>query len=586
MTSYTQTKERPASRPSGTFMGIATIEDQTSIVIISPGAAPGTWKVSDSRRVAAAPQAAVKQLAESHRPARLVRVTSSRACVVRCGRLGEGGSPAEVLGAAELFAEANLPSSCKPHRKGYGAFTGPLGIPSVMASAWMDAAEPPAMFSDKEQRDQREGWAAPAAALRALCGAGESTAIYADAQGGAASVVIDVPSGIWARVMLLPLDDSWESSLDSGLQECAAAAGISMLPELTGGRRIRLDTDSASRLARRVEGLPNQKSWLDDFGLALGAALLAADAATVPLSRMRSSAVAVRVPAWIRYAEWISVPRRAALAAAVAIVCMVGVPWAVALTRYKVLDTRVEPLVSGKAGKEETEQLAAMYAQLEISRRPMTKLLADLSAATPVGIVATDVRLSPDQGLTIQGIAERADLVNTYQANLGKIRVFRDVKVNRVASTQGGEVDFNISATIPAATAHIPVAPIEDFAATPLAVRLYGEDALNAPPMTPSDNGGSTSRTNGRGTATRGARTFTDEPPSVRPSAASGPPPVVSDEDIAKMTFMAATQGWTQRKSYVQQNPGLDAQTKGRLEDEEAKMRARAAAARSGGGGT
>ncbi|MBX3383833.1 MAG: PilN domain-containing protein [Phycisphaeraceae bacterium] len=585
MTQFHRSKERPTNRSGGACLGIAHTDGQTSFVVVVPGSTPDTWRVAETRRVAAAPETVARELAESHKPLRIVRVTSARACVVRCGRLGEGEAD-EVLGASELFAEANLPSSSKPHRRGYGVFTGPEGMPSVMATAWMEPAEPPYFLSQKDQRDQREGWASPAAALRALCGDGECTALFADEQGGAASVVMDVPAGVWARVLLLPKDGTWESSLDSGLQECAAAAGVSMVPPLEGGRRVRLDSDSAARLARRVEAMPNQKTWLDDFGLALGAAMLATEPGTAQLCRMRSVAEAVHVAPWIRYCEWISEPRRAIAVAAVATVCMLAVPWAVAFTRYKVLDARVEPIESGKAGKDETERLAAMYAQLEVSRRPMTKLLADLSAATPVGIVATDVRLSPDQGLAIQGVAERADLVNTFQANLGKIRIFRDVKVNRVASTQGGEVDFNISATIPAATAHIPVTPIEDFAAIPLAVRLYGENALNAPAASDPPAGASTPRTNGRTTPPRATRQPADETPSVRPSAASGPPPAVSDEDIAKMTFMAATQGWTQRKSYVQQNPGLDAQTKARLEDEEAKMRARAAAARSGGGGS
>jgi len=261
--------------------------------------------------------------------------------------------------------------------------------------------------------------------------------------------------------------------------------------------------------------------------------------------------------------------------------------------RLALLDSRTARLAEMRVGREAMERSAAMYSQLERSRWPMTKLLADVSGATPVGITVTNLRLSPEQGLAIQGTADAADLVNTLQANLNKTRLFSNIKINRVESKSQSLAEFDVTADV--TQPHAPSKPVEDFAARTLAQRMYGEGASNTSmPVARTDEGSGSRRRVERGGSERptAERANGGEQADSRPSEAGSRrpssmpeavPPPVSDEDIAKMDRSAAMKGWTNRKSYIQKNPGLDAATKQRLEDEVTKMRARQQAAGSGG---
>jgi hypothetical protein len=248
--------------------------------------------------------------------------------------------------------------------------------------------------------------------------------------------------------------------------------------------------------------------------------------------------------------------------------------------RSAVLRARAAEIEQKSGGRDELEKRAALYRQLEQSRWPMAKLLNDVSGAAPVGITLQNLRLAPGQGLSVHGTAKSQELVTQFQAALNKTKVFGKASVTRTEFKEAG-VEFDLVAEVANAFANVQNA--EDFAAKPLAVRLYGEGASNdsvedRPMRQPRTRRGE------RGAGANDARTPDPASADRRPAATASDavPPPVTDEEIAKMDRAAAIKGWTSRKSYVQKHPTLDAATRQRLGEEEQKMRARADALKGG----
>jgi hypothetical protein len=225
----------------------------------------------------------------------------------------------------------------------------------------------------------------------------------------------------------------------------------------------------------------------------------------------------------------------------------------------------------------------------------MSKLMGDVSAAIPVGVTAESIRIASDQGLAIQGSADSAELVNTMQASLSATKLLSNVKVNR-SESNGARVEFDLTADV--INPHTKAAGIEDFAAKPLAVRLYGDGASNTAmpknvassresaatrePRTVSRperseraerNAGSAGGGGGERAGDRGSSRSSEAPARPAATPPGEAPPPLTDDQIAKLDKAAATKEWVARKTFPQKNPTIDAATKSRLEDEVRKLR-------------
>lgn len=213
-----------------------------------------------------------------------------------------------------------------------------------------------------------------------------------------------------------------------------------------------------------------------------------------------------------------------------------------------------------------------MYRQMESSRWPMTKLLADFSRAAPVGVTVEALSISPDQGLSVQGRADSQETLNTLLETLNATRVFTGARINRLESAVSG-VAFQLTAGV--SNPHGRAAAGEDFASRPLAVRLYGEGATNTATPVALDrpvttNGGS------RSASAAPPRPARDRPePSTAPnpsiggaSAGDAVPPPLTDEQIAALDRRAAMTEMVRRRTYPQRNRDVDAAVRSRLEDE------------------
>jgi hypothetical protein len=216
--------------------------------------------------------------------------------------------------------------------------------------------------------------------------------------------------------------------------------------------------------------------------------------------------------------------------------------------------------------------------------------------------VVDNLRLSVEQGLSVQGTAKSSDLVIQFEQNLNKSGIFGGVKIDRAETTGAGGVEFEASAQV--VSPFIEAAPLEDFAGKTLAVRLYGEGALNTqPPAGGSGEGGLAGRREPAihavseeraGASARTASAANAEPEEERPKAESGTraekdgkeaPAELTDAQIAAMDFKTAMKEMSERGKYINATKDLDKATRDRLEAEKTRLKDRMAEAKKAGAG-
>lgn len=536
-----------------------------------------------------------------HRVRHLVRVLPAADTVCRAARV-DNAQPAELISALALLAEASLPEAVPPHRRAGGVVPDHSadGKRGVIFSAWIS---PPPDEPDLPVED--ETFIASTAAL-AMLRSPSGLAVLCDRVG--VSVVASGAARLAARAIVENPQD-FEAIASRVTETCKAVSAEPAREVLQSQARLRLDAASLSALSSRVDGLVADPRWLDQYGIAVGAALVALspDIATRPLAQLRDQPPAERRSVAERAVEWLSIPRHAVLAGVTAAALVVFAPLGLAATRAAVLKSKSTNLHQVDQQRAALTKQAAMYAQLETMRWPMTKLMGDISAATPQGVIVESLRLSPEQGMMMKGSADSPELLGKLQTQLNKTGLFDKLKIDRSESSSSG-VSFDISANVINPT--IYVKPIDDFAEKPLAVRLYGEAARNAPTVAadqaPSerssgsssssgsrrsrDNGRDNGRESGRDTSresTRGPEpadsSRSSRPTSSAPSLADIPPEL-TDAQIGAMDRLTAMKEMVARRraSSVQ---GIDPGVKSRLDTEVNKLQDRMKAA-SGGGTT
>lgn len=554
-------------------------ESRCTLVILTRDREDVPWGIAESKTLNATDLSTLASLLGRHGVHRLVRMAPTRDCIARIIDIPLGDLP-QMANAAALMSEVELPSTIPPHRRA-GALIGEpqrVGIHAALLTAWVERGTCPSPVAGIT-----ETWTTPAAALAMLRGDASRVAMFADSSCGAAVALAAGHERSVARVMLEDAADegTWTQRAVQELHDTSARVGAEV-SQLRRYGNLWLDPESVGKLRTRVKLPADCDAWIAEFGLVLGAVLVSVDRSASPLASLLRSAPVIDQPLLIRGARAISKPRTAVWVGVAAGVVMLFAPLGLGWARNQLLSGRTSVLEATKDQRAEIDKKAALYGQLEISRRPMSKLLADLCGATPVGVVATEVRLDPEQGLNFQGTADTPDLVSSFQDNLTRTRIFSNVKVARVESSAAGGVEFSLSADIPVKQAHSAAKPAEDFSAKSLAVRLYGDGADGATGA-PTKDDGKSSRGPRRSSRPEGARSEDRQDAPKTPSDA--PPPAVTDADIAKMDLATANRGWIARKVYVQKNPGLDAATQQRLKEEEEKIRARADALKNAGGG-
>jgi hypothetical protein len=524
----------------------------------------------------------VRELLRRHRVDEVVRLAPADETICKCVAVPTG-SPDSVADALVLLGEAQLPDGLPRHRRASGVIPDRDrgGFQTGMLLGWKATAGPLPPPLD-EGADER--WTGVPAALAMLSGT-TSLAVHADA--GTVTVVARGPARTLARVLIA--DAARDGS--AAVRETAEAVGLN--PEETPwDEGLRLDNQAMQSLANTVNRLPQESPWIQKFGLALGAAMVAAseNPATRPLAGLSAVQPQDRVSLVEHALTWLSSPARAYAAIATAVALALLGPLGVSWGRAMILAGKTAGLDDQSEQRAELARQAALYEALEQARWPMTKLLADLASATPVGVVLDGVRLSPESGIALDGTAQTSEQLNQLQANFNKTGMFRDIRIDRAESTSDG-VKFSVSGKV--VNPHAKTARIEDFAAKPLAERLYGPGASNSAysGSTHADAGGRAGRprggdrtaerpAGGNGSGDAGAR------PPDRPSGSTSAsvPAALSDAAIAAMDPKDAGKAWAERKSYLRTARDPDQATKDRINAEIDKLFARFRAGSGGGG--
>lgn len=577
----------------GQYAALQTLGDDSFRFVIASKEGD-SWRIIETRSLDKGSLRTVHGLCAQHGVATLVRILPVSLCISKIVELPIGDLPG-MISAANLFAEAELPSMVPSHRRAGGLIPGTArtGMRYVLLTGWVTRPDD-GLDITPINAAITETWCSALASLAMLRGyaahaAGSThsahgdTSAYVDPSRSAVGILAFGPEKPFIRVCIedeIADPAQCPAAVHEAITETAALVDAEV--DTFAGTRLKIDARRRSLIAAKFYGARDDVAWFDDYGICLGAILANADPSTRSLTTLLEHAPKIEEPALISAARWIASGQRPWWIAAAAMVSIIAIPWAIAAARDSMLASRAADLDKIRVAATEIETKAALYSQLSQLRLPLTKLLGDISTATPVGVVITEMNLNPEQGLTVQGTAKQQDLVNKYQSNLTDTKLFRNVKINRTESTSSGEVGFNVSAAISPEQAHTPIKPIDDFAAQPLAVRMYGEEGAKLIAAGHTATAAAAAAGDSRATR-RGDRRNGDtreEPTDRRPSASTDVlPPVVTDEEIKKMDKPTATREWIARKVYVQKNPNLDSSIKQRLLDEETRIKAHAATA-------
>jgi hypothetical protein len=549
-------------------------------VVVAQGAPA---RLVESRALPAGATKELDELLRRHRAARLVRLVPGPRTLARCVNIPHA-SPAEAVAALGLIAEAELPETLPAHRRAAGLIPDIAreGSLTGLLTGWRDHENDPPLVA--AAHGAPETWAAEPAALAALR-SHTAAAVYADPQQGSIVLLISGPVRTVARVLVEDnaSPEVWNQSLRRAIEETSRAAGASEEPRASG-RSLLLADAAQDALAGLTGGKSQEPGWLDEFGLAFGAAILALseNPAERALAGMTAEAPRERRRGAEGAIAWLSVRRNAWRAVAAGAIALFVLPLTLAWARLAVLESKVSELHAQEGSREELARTAALYATLQKSRWPMTKLLADVSGALPVGVRVESIRLAPDQGLGLEATADSADALGAFQQNLNKSGIFSDVRISRADSGPGGSVAFEINAVVASPFLNAP--PTEDFAAQPLAVRLYGEGASNTNWDADSDKSASprpprAERARPEGASAGGDKPEADDDGPSAPSRPSGSgsdelPDVLTDDQITAMDFNGAMKAWAARKKSLSAQKGLDQATKDRITSEIDRLKA------------
>lgn len=542
----------------------------------------------------------------------LVRVVPTARSIGRVVRVPMAGD-ADLARTLSLIVEAEVPPNVPTHRAGAAVL--PAGAEgqtrSVLLTGWAESesgdgvAEP----SVGTLEGVEERWCTPLGALCALRGAEDGAIVDARESEGSLSVLAAKAgqSGelAAARVVVDEPDDEhpWDAVVADALAEACELAGLAgpdgvasddEVSEMLRGAWPETPAAPAAlakRVGAGVTGVLSAGS-LRKHACALGACLAVLDEqlGMAGFANLRREAPKVHEPALARMVKWASVPRRAAVLAGLGIALMLLAPWGIGWARLSVAQVRGKDLSEVRSKSKDVELRAALYQQVEQARWPMTKLLADIGGAAPVGVTVTETRLTVGQSISLEGVANSRELVTQFEAALNASKLFAKVTPKNV-SPKGDEVEFTYTLEVAPGTAmHAPVKPAEDFVAKPLAVRLHGEGATNTLPpkgasqATPGRRANSSAGESGAAMPSSGGnRTPAAGGESRRPSsgtATNEPPAEIKDEEIAKLSASDAMKGWAERRRFLSANPKADPAVRTRVEEEATKLQARMKEAR------
>lgn len=551
------------------------------LVVVDRGTPPA---VVEFRTLAEADLASLADVLRTLKVGLFVRVVPAGECIARVSP-APTCQPSELTAALAVIGSSYLPEDLPEHRRAVGLLGFSSG-PSAVAFGW--GGEPGTIVTDADQVFVPE----PAAALVL---AGKAPLGYAaDQRSGSAFVFASGPGGSHLRCTRLDVRDGrFAEGLRRAVQAVASAASVELpatdpVASASVGLATSLSPATLHEHASRLcSGVHSDAAWISQYGVAIGAAVLALshEHATESFAGLRAKPGDGPRSRLARAAIWLSIPKNAVAVIAVGLAATLLVPLASAYARLKIVESKSNAMGDAEKRRRDLSRDAALYRQLSKTRWPITKLLSDLSRASPKGVVIDQLTLEQEGsgGVTIRGKAENADVLTALQANLDNTGILASVAVADIKNS-ASSVEFTIVAKVrdPLIASSIK----EDYAAKTLQARMYPDGspseavetpASRTPDDTPSgdnlegESSPSVEPSRGNGRALRGENA---KPTDSTKAGKDEVPAPISDAEIAALDKSKATLEWAKRRAASQKST-TDPSTKARLEEEVKKLEAR-----------
>lgn len=554
-----------------------------------------TPSLRETHSFGAADTAAIATALESAKVGRLIRVLSSASTIVRTPALPEGlsiqgSTDTQIAGALALLSESELPSTIPEFRRVAGLLQlAPAGPPIPLLASWTGPV--PTEWA-RTPWPCPEVWTPEVAALAAFArsaGATESAACI-DRTTAAGAIVASGPKRSLARV--LKLADPIEPGAARAIAESRAAAGLPP-PEPTSLADEYQVLLHPVRPAVRVLGKSLSPREVNEFAVAIGAILLAADPSpnVQSLVGLHEREPRGRGSILERGVRALGTPLRAGITLAACVAVLLAIPIAVAYANYAVLQQRTKADTNLDQRIRTGERDLAFAKLVRDKRWPMTKLVADVAGAAPVGITFESLELTQETGtITLRGVADSSNLVTTLRENLAKTKIFTQVNTPSIgaASDPAAKLQFQLTAKVPSGAATYDAPPIDDFAARPLVARLYGDGAVqrsrsDRPSRADKPDRSERAERSSRSSSGSTSRAERNAPASTSSSSSASKthsgkapeiPAALSDDQISKLTRAQAMIEWAKRKSAATQQ-GISDSDKTRLQEESEKAKRR-----------
>lgn len=543
-----------------------------------------------------------------------VGVASWSRTLIRC-RGVEPLPSDEMVRVLDILGDGELPERVPAWRRACGALPTTGEGHTALLTAWMPGEDDPAAD------EPATTYATAPAALGLAVSLADGCVFASDDAQGVLIVAASGPEGLLVRALReAPGVVGSDEHVERRLREAAGAVGLhedEVQSALTAsaspweGRRIGWTPGVGEAIASRVQGWPKDANEAAGVLLPTCAGMLALseDIVVRRLADLRATQPTAQQSLTQRVDGWLVSRRHVALACAVCVLVLLFAPLLAAKAREAMLTGKVRQAEALSEQYQADARLAAIYGQLNERVWPMTKMLAEVSAAAPVHVVVQSVRMDSTSQIDIEGFVQVAPrgptlegppeaLVTEFESALNKLGTLGAVTIVRREVT-GESVEFQISAQVRSATS-IGSVPL-DYGEMPLAEVLYGEGATNdtAPIVASANPGASRARPSSSGSRreeSSSGRTERDDAiesgrsasSDRRPSGESGPasvggvPSPLTDEQIAAMDRRTAMTEWSTRRS-ESRNEKHDADTRARLAEEAEKLNTHFRSLGSGG---
>jgi hypothetical protein len=402
---------------------------------------------------------------------------------------------AQLEAALQLQIETRILGAAPPHR-----FSGAM-LPAASHSTTRTGlilAWPESSVFTGPTLDAEPFYVPDIAALASLLGRlhPPDPIVWCDRNNGSVGLVLAQQEQVLVRATREQLGDDegmkncikqllLESALQTGSSPDNAAAlaqrSVSSLAARSDRDQMLLLPETVQQdLRERITGVELDADWLQDWGIAVGAALATTED-LVLLTTFRQSLPEER-PSFVEATTTRLKMRNVATALVIAAVLLLAFgPLLIHGFRLAVLSVLHPSIDEQVRAFEDGRNRQTMYRAMLDESWPMSKILGDISNNTPQGIELEVIKISHGEPVKIGGIAkpdsgdDAAALATKMKAQLQGSGVFSDVTLRWEDEKTYGDREFDISANVVRPHYRPAYAMEQDFGSWTLSARRSGE---------------------------------------------------------------------------------------------------------------